>query len=63
MKRQVVKMINNGVYTVIHDDQEKYNPYRVCYTACYHRKTLKKYGDLASALQYLTDIIRYGITV
>lgn len=58
MKRQVAKMIYNGVYTVIHDDVEKHNPYKVIYKAHGKQQTLIKYADFLSAMLYLTNIVR-----
>lgn len=58
MTRQLAKMVYCGVYTVIHDDSEQHNPYKVIYKANGKQKTLIKYADFLSAMLYLTDIVR-----
>ena len=62
MKKQIVKIIHNGIYKVIFDDSTKNNPYTIykeTYTAdgrC-HTKTLVRYQDFASCMYYLTEEI------
>lgn len=60
MKRQVLKMTHNGIYTVIHDDTQQINPYRIIRKSNGKQKTLVKYGDLASCLWYLLNIVQHS---
>lgn len=58
MKRQLIKMVYHGVYTVVHDDSDQHNPYKIIYKANGKQKQLIKYADYLSAMLYLTNIVR-----
>lgn len=57
MKRQVVKIINKGIYKVIHDDIAKYNPYTVYRVANGHQTKLTALEDLTICLYFLSEVI------
>ena len=56
MKKQLVKMTCFGTYRVILDTEAKYNPYRVTLSDYMGTRTLRKYGDFASCLEYLRGV-------
>jgi len=65
MKRQVLKMMHKGTFEVIHDSNDKVNPYRI-YCIYYtpsecglrkHKKQIAKYCDMISCLCYLRDLV------
>lgn len=59
MKKQILKMIDNGVFVVVHDDAQKYNPYRIYYEWYNNGKQknlLQKYADFGSCLLFLHDV-------
>lgn len=65
MRRQLVKVICNGEYTVIHDEK-KPNPYKV-YHVWYEpgpyglkrrQKMEDKYADYYSAVLHITNVVR-----
>ena len=57
MKMQVLKLSHNGIYTVIHDDTQQIDAYRVIRKQNGKQKTIAKYSDLASCLFFLYDIV------
>lgn len=65
MKMQMLKMIHNGEYKVIYDTEKAINPYAVYhiwrepteYGLSTHKKMVQKYGDFASCLYFLIDIV------
>lgn len=61
MKRKVLKMNDSGhQYEVIHNDEEKCNPYsvvKVWYDFGWHRKTIIKYADLKNVMCFLAETV------
>lgn len=57
MKKQVLKMIYNGVITVTYDDSRKYNPFVIRSKANGHVKTLESYADFGSCLYFLDEFV------
>ena len=53
MKRQVVKVINYGVWKVIHDDTKTVNPYRIMLNG----RKVQDYADLRSCLWHLAQSV------
>lgn len=61
MKRQVAKVVCNGIYTVIYDDKEKVNPFRIYrdwWEDGHHHKQMNRYADFYSCMIYLSEIVR-----
>lgn len=70
MKTQVLKMTHGGIWTVIFDDEAKYNPYKIyrttkelnpCgYGLTTHKKKMDEYAEFYSCLCYLKDKVEIG---
>lgn len=60
MTRQLLKLSCNGIYTVIYNDKEKYNPY-VVYRQYRdpqgnkHKHIIAKYADMKSCLYEIAN--------
>lgn len=57
MKKQVLKMVYNGVITVVYDDSRKYNPFVIQFKTGGHVKTIEKYADFGSCLYFLDEFV------
>ena len=62
MRRTVAKIINKGTYRVVFDDTKYINPYTIYrethdIDGDFHAKKVESYGDLASCLYYLADVV------
>lgn len=62
MRRTVAKVVHKGTYRVVFDDTKYINPYTIYHEtydidADFHAKKVESYGDLASCLCHLTDIV------
>lgn len=57
MKRQVAKIVNNGIYKVIHDDSAAGNQYTIYKTTSGHQKKLDTRSDIAGCLYYIAEDI------
>ena len=44
--------------TIIHDDSERYNPYKIIFKANGQQKQIEKYADFQSAMLHLTNLVR-----
>lgn len=70
MTTQILKMTFKGEYKIIKNDKDQYNPYKIYYIwhelspqkcgLVKHKKLVQKYGDLASCMYHLTNIVSNG---
>lgn len=62
MRHQVLKMLLDGTYTVIFDDEAAKNRYVIYRRALGHKKIEKKCEDFSSCMEYLKEIVPAGCT-
>lgn len=60
MKKTVAKIIHNGTYRVVFDDNAIYNPYTIYYESYdldgdFHARKVEAYADLVGCLYHLTE--------
>ena len=57
MTKTVAKVIYHGIYRIIFDDSQKYNPYRIIYTANNHQKQIARYADFPSCMYHICHLM------
>lgn len=62
MRHQVLKMLLDGTYIVIFDDEATKNRYAIYRRAMGHQHIEERYDDFLSCLCYLKDIVPAGCT-
>ena len=60
MKKQIMKLTANGIYTVVYDDQAKKDPYKIYRKACYETHILAKCNSLPECLKWFYSEIVTG---
>ena len=66
MTYQVAVLNFRGVWKIIHNEKNKYNPFEVYYifyeNGNKHKRKITEYGDLASAMIVLSSVVANKLT-
>ena len=57
MRKQIVKIIYRGIYTVVYDDAVRFNPFRIYFERNGKKRLQEKYGDFSSCMYWLNSTI------
>lgn len=60
MRKTVAKISHKGIYRIVFDDKEPYNPYTIYhewYDMGHHSKKVETYADMYSCMHHITHYI------